>query len=216
MDESAKTEAPLALGKWIGRVVAAVILAEGIWGILVSLTRSLLLPMLARVLGVDPHSPLYLGPGEVNVPDLFAAVLQLCVAGIVFLLIRSWAARPEGVTAQRPRKVLPRPASTSISIAPESVPVAAAAQAAAVSRTPVVQPPPSPPAPVPRTVTPQAAATVPRPEPVSVLSAQTPVQPPKVTKPEKPEKVEKPRKPEKPKEVYYNLVGEPINPTEDE
>jgi hypothetical protein len=216
MDESAKTEAPLALGKWIGRVVAAVILAEGIWGILVSLTRSLLLPMLARVLGVDPHSPLYLGPGEVNVPDLFAAVLQLCVAGIVFLLIKSWAARPEGVTAPRPKKVVPQPATTSISIAPQSVPVAAAAQAAAVSRTPVVQPAPPPPAPAPQTVTPQAAATVPQSQPVPVLSAQAAAEPPKATRPEKPEKIEKLRKPEKPKEVYYNLVGEPINPTEDE
>ena len=52
-------------------LVAAVILAEGIWGFVTSLTSNLLVPLLARVMKIDPQSPLYLGKGELNVPALF-------------------------------------------------------------------------------------------------------------------------------------------------
>src|ERR1039458_2398815 len=65
MDEN-RTSAPestLNPGKWIGQLVAAVILAEGIWGFLASLTSNLLVPLLARVMEIDPQSPLYLGKG---------------------------------------------------------------------------------------------------------------------------------------------------------
>jgi hypothetical protein len=196
MDENAKTSAPLALGKWIGVAVAAVILAEGVWGILVSLTRSLLLPLLARFLGVDPHSPLYLGPGDINVPDLFGSILQLCLAGIVFLIIKSWAAKPARVKTLRPRKIAQQPVTSSVSIVPESAPIAAAAQAATASASPSLPTP-----------MPQAATPIARTEVASTGSRPAPV---------KPVKPEKPPKPEKPKEVYYNIVGEPINPTEDE
>ena len=48
-------------GKWVGQLVAAVILAEVIWGLLVSLTSDLLVPLLARVMNGDPGSPTYLG-----------------------------------------------------------------------------------------------------------------------------------------------------------
>ena len=51
--------------------MAAVILAEGIWGFVTSLTSNLLVPLLARVMKIDPQSPLYLGKGELNVPALF-------------------------------------------------------------------------------------------------------------------------------------------------
>ena len=45
--------------KWIGQLVAAVILAEGIWGLLASLTSNLVVPLLARVMDGDPQSPSY-------------------------------------------------------------------------------------------------------------------------------------------------------------
>jgi hypothetical protein len=195
MDENAKTPTPLALGKWIGVAVAAVILAEGIWGILVSLTRSLLLPLLARFLGVDPHSPLYLGSGEINVPDLFGSILQLCVAGIVFLIIKSWVAKADRVKTLRPKKIVERPVAPALPAASAAVaPMPAAAQAASASST------------LP-TAIPQAATPIARTEVASTGSRPAPV---------KPVKPEKPPKPEKPKEVYYNIVGEPLNPTEDE
>lgn len=194
MDESAKPSSGLSSGKLIGLILAAVVLAEGIWGILVSLTRSLLLPLLARVLGGDPQSPLYLGKGDLSIPDLFGAVVQLCLAGIVFLLIRSWAAKPDRTRMARVQKAAPRPVPSAVADNKSVVAVAQAASAANVA--PVV---PATPA--------QSAAPIMRSE-----------KPPASTRPAsaKPAETPKPQKPEKPREVYYNLVGEPINPTEDE
>jgi len=204
----------MKLGKWLALAVAAVILAEGIWAILVSLTRSLLLPLLARVLGVDSHSPLYLGPGDINVPDLFAAILQLCLAGIVFLIIKAWAGKPDEVRIAPAKKIAQAPVSTGASAATASdipapsAPVLAASKptsAAAAAQTSAA-PLPARAAPVPPSpATTQAQTAAPAP----------PTQAPAVQK-KSPEKPQTPPKPQKPREVYYNLVGEPINPTEDE
>ena len=194
MDESGKPAAAPSLGKWVGLAVAAVILAAGVWGMLVSLTRSLLLPLLARVMGGDPQSPLYLGKGDLNIPDLFGSILQFCLAGIVFLLVKSWAAKGDRVKTLRPVKISRQAASPALSIAPQ--PVTATAQAATASAVPAATPPSQ----VAKATPPPGAA---RP----TISAQAPA---------KPTEPEKPPKPEKPKEVYYNIVGEPINPTEDD
>lgn len=193
----------MKLGKWIALAVAAVILAEGIWGILVSLTRSLLLPLLARVLGGDSNSPLYLGPGQVNVPDLFASILQLCLAGIVFLLLQAWAGRAEEVRSLRPATNAQRPQAPTPS---KPVPDAAMAAVAVPTATPAPPTPVlAPPAPGPvaaiKTVSPAP------PKPVPAVPAVT-------SKPEEKPKIAE--KPEKPREVYYNIVGEPLGPTEDE
>ena len=62
MDEN-QTSAPkstLTPAKRIGQLVAAMILAEGIWGLLTSLTSNLLVPLLARAMDADPQSPSYL------------------------------------------------------------------------------------------------------------------------------------------------------------
>src|SRR5207244_6935324 len=91
MDEISKTSTPqypaLVPGRWVGLLVAAVVLAEAIWGLLVSLTTNLFLPLMAKVLGEDPQSPLYLGKGDLNVPALFSSFLGLCLAGIVCVLL---------------------------------------------------------------------------------------------------------------------------------
>jgi len=181
-------------GKWIGQLVAAVILAEGIWGFLGSLTRNLLVPLLARGMDGDPQSPLYLGKGEVNVPALFDSVLALCLAGIVFVLLHEWSRRkPAPVRAKMVRvtnKISQPAGPLSITALPE--PVAASNQAAVttpsagqISQAPVSVPP-----------VPAPQQSKPMPPPV-VASA-------------------KPAKPQPAKEVYYNIVGEPINPTEDD
>jgi len=196
MDENAKS-APVPAGRWLALIVAAVILAEGIWTILVSVTHSLLLPLVARITGGDSQSALYLGKGDVNVPDLFGSVLQLCLAGILFLIIKFWASR--GARVKAPRLVKTSKPVSQISIAPPPVP--STAQAAAASAIPASQPQPQPAAPpeaVQRAVQPKSA---PAPEPA----------PPSV----QPQPAPKPAKPKKPQEVYYNIVGEPITP-EDE
>ena len=97
MDEISKTSTPeypaLVPGRWVGLLVAAVVLDEAIWGLLVSLTNNLFLPLMAKVIGGDPQSPLYLGKGDLNVPALFSSFLGLCLAGIVFVLLNHWSRR---------------------------------------------------------------------------------------------------------------------------
>jgi hypothetical protein len=208
-------------GKWIGRVVIAVILAEGIWGFIVSVTNNLVLPVLARTMGADVQSPLYLGKGDFNVPALFTAVLELCFAGIAAVILNSWLQRKPKVTRIRAVRVSPIPMQ---SMAP----------------TQPIAPPPSPPAVVPvqasvsLPLSAPVAATVPVPAPATpaAVPAQTMASPtaaspgqfwsppepppqPKVAVPPPAPKA-KPSKPKPPKEVYYNIVGEPINPTEDD
>jgi len=185
MDENAKA-VPIPAGRWLALIVAAVILAEGIWGMLVSITRSLLVPLVARITGGDSQSALYLGKGDINIPDLFGSILQVCLAGIVFLLIKSWASsRPR---AKAPRTVkIGKPVSASLSVTPQTV--AAAAQATAASAVPPSQPSSQPEV---RTSPHAAAPSVP------------------------PQPMAKADEPQKAKEVYYNIVGEPISPAEDE
>ena len=183
---------PADAGKWIGRVVIAVIVAEGIWGLIVSLTNNLILPLLARVMGADAQSPLYLGKGDINVPALFTSVLELCFAAIVAVILNAWVQRK------------PTP-SRSKSIRISSIPAQPAA------------PPPSP-------VPVQATASVPLPaqETAPGQPAPSPGQfwsPPDPSRPKAeapPPPPAKPSKPKAPKEVYYNIVGEPINPTEED
>jgi hypothetical protein len=196
MDEKQASSAPestLNPRKWIGQLVAAVILAEGIWGFLASLTSNLLVPLLARVMEVDPQSPLYLGKGELNVPALFNSVLALCLAGIVFVLLHEWSQRkraPVRVKMVRVTKKFSQPTAAPLSIMAPPEPVA----------TPIQTP-----------VNPATVPQIPHvPVPASPAPQQSKPVPPPVVAPAKP------AKPKSPKEVYYNIVGEPINPTEND
>jgi len=196
MSENANLSVPsptLALGKWLGLVVAAVVLAEGISSTLVSLTKSLLLPLMARAIGGDGQSPL--GKGDFNVPDLFTSVVELCLAGIVFLSIKIWVSRGT-IGVPRVRRVA-APSRVPLQIVP---PTAAAAPETA----------PAPMVPVPPPVISQAPVSPP-------VVSQVPVPPPKPSSPPIPPPAPaKAKKAEKPKEVYYNIVGEPITPEEDD
>ena len=176
--------------KWIPKIILAVILAEAIWGLIVSLTNNLVLPALAGVMGGDPRSPLYLGKGDFNVPAIFSSILQLCLAGMVAVLLNHWS-RP-GAARVRANKANLR---------------AAAAQASISSHSPT----PAMPAPVSAPPTPAVAPhSGPVPSPMPAAAPQPKVATAQLAASSRPEK------PKKPKEVYYNIVGEPINPTEDE
>ena len=138
---------------------------------------------------------LYLGKGDVNIPALFNSVLALCLAGIVFVLLYEWSQRkpaPVRVKMMRVNKKISQPAAGSLSIMAPPEPVAAPSQT-------VVTPPPAPQI----SQAPVSAPPVPAPQ-------QSKPTPPPVVAPAKP------AKPKPPKEVQYNIVGEPINPTEDE
>ncbi len=196
MDEN-QTSAPqstLNPAKWIGELVAAVILAEGIWGLLTSLTSNVLVPLLATVMDGDPQSPSYLGKGELNVPALFNSFLAFCLAAIVFVVLHEWSRmKPTSVrvkTIPMTKKVSQPAGPLSIMALPE--PIAAPSQTAVT---------PSPAAQIS-----QARVSSP---PVLALPQSKPTPPPVVAP-------AKPAKPQPPKEVHYNLVGEPINPTEDD
>jgi len=226
MDEASRTSSSesfaLDAGAWIGRVVIAVLLAEAIWGFIVSLTNGLVLPLLARTMGADAQSPLYLGKGDFNVPTLFTAVLELCFAGIVAVILNSFLQRKPKVVRVKVSSVV-RPIPTqqvtqSQPAAPTPLPAPVAPVQAAVSARP-----PAPPtfvAPV---------SSVERTEPGQTEAAATAEAPDRFWSPPEaslqpnaaapkpsPKSAAKPGKPKPPKEIYYNIVGEPINPTEDD
>jgi hypothetical protein len=216
MDEIPRTSSQspgLDAGAWIGRVVIAVLLAEAIWGFIVSVTNGLILPFLARTMGGDVQSPLYLGKGDLNVPALFTAVLELCFAGIAAVILNSFLQRKPRVTRSTQVRLSPIPVQSAAPaqppVQPSSPPVVVPVQAA-VSMPPPVAPVVNPPVPTP--ITPSAA-----PEPGQFWSPPEPPPQPKAAAPVTPAPTKaKPAKPKQPKEVYYNIVGEPINPTEDD
>jgi hypothetical protein len=192
------------VGRWIGRLLIAVILGEGVWGLIVSLTNNLILPSLARIMGTDARSPLSLGNGQFNVPGLFISVLELCFAGIVAVILNSLIQlqRKAKPTRSKPVRVTPIPVQPA---APRPSPL---------SILPVSAPEPAPqPAPiaVPETVT-ATPATPPR------TASQSPGQfwsPPEPA-PAKAVSPPKPAKPKPPREIVYNSVGEPLPFDDDE
>jgi hypothetical protein len=177
-------------GKWIGQLVAAVILAEGIWGLLVSLTNNLLVPLLAREMGTDPQSPLYLGKGEFNFPEIFRSVLTLCLAGIVFVLVQEWSRKRRPPVRLKTVRVTNKASPDLLQVnAGQSFPMASSGAVSAPAQTQSNE-----------LSTPETPQVPPQQKPASRSSA-TPG---------------KQAKPKVPKEVYYNIVGEPINPTEND
>lgn len=186
--QASATESPAAESRrWIGRFVIAVILGEAIWSFVVSITSNLVLPAMARVLGSDGQSPLSLGKTDFSVPALFASVLELCLAGIVAVLLNAWTQKPERV---RTRVVSRAPVAVvrSESPAPSLVP-------SIVAPGPVSTPTQSPEATIPS----NAAAV----SEIATSPAQPPSQQPVPS-----------AKPKKAKKVYYNIVGEPIEDDE--
>jgi hypothetical protein len=211
MDEIARTPSPESssadTGRWIARVMIAVIVAEGIWGLMVSVTNNLILPLLARTMGGDVQSPLYLGKGDINVPALFTSVLELCFAGLVAVMLNSWMQRKSRVTrAKVARASIAAPVQPAAILPPRPAvsPVRTAAASVALPETARVQA--APPAP------PQSTSAA-SPPSEQFWTPPEPAKPKPVAAPPPPSK---PAKPKPPKEVYYNIVGEPINPTEDE
>ncbi|HTZ96051.1 MAG TPA: hypothetical protein VMB18_06620 [Terriglobales bacterium] len=199
---------PLSAGKWITKIILAVIVGEAIWGFLVSLTNGVIVPGLARVMGGDPQSPVYLGKGDFNLTGIFVSILELCLAGIVAILLNQWSGSGQRRVQVKTVKVKSVPAKNTLpSIAPTSI-------------TPFPSVPKSEPvAPEPPVAV--AAAAVPA-QPASLSAPPAPVgasQPPpspKLAPVAKPAAPARPEKPKKPQEIYYNIVGEPINPTEDD
>ena len=204
MDDIGRPSPP-DTGKWIGRVLIAVLLGEGIWGLIVSVTKNLILPSLARIMGTDARSPLSLGNGQFNVPGLFISVLELCFAGIVAAILNSSVQRKPKPTRSKPVRVTPIPVQPA---APRPSPLSILPVSAS---EPAPQPAPTA---VPETVTaaPAAPPLMASQSPGQFWSPPEPVPAKAVAPPPPP----KPAKPKPPREIVYNSVGDPLPFDDDE
>jgi len=214
MNENSKIPPPSwstwAPRKWIGLIISGLVLGEAIWIAIVSLTRDVILPLMAMAMGGDNSSPLYLGKLEFNWPDLFTAVLQLCVAGLFAIVLNAWIQK-------KPKLVKNKSLSSNQAIAqtaPAAPKTAAAGQTSAPTfsqpRATNVSPPALPV--IPKDAGAPAVFKSSQPGTVAPTKPQAPATPgaaalkPGVPKPA----------PKKGQEVYYNLVGERITPLDDE
>ena len=105
LNRSVPESSPADSRIWISRIVIAVILGEAIWRFVVSITNDLALPAMARIMGGDTQSPLYLGKGDFNVPALFSSVLELCFAGIMAVLLNSCSQKARHVRLKAVRRI---------------------------------------------------------------------------------------------------------------
>jgi hypothetical protein len=166
-----------------------------------------------------------------NYPDLFVSVVEFCIAGIVAAILNFFFQRP-GARRVKPVKsvistvpvegarVVPQAPAAPAQLAPVQLAVTGATSPAAARVPPVKADPVTPPA---ASVNPATPVLLVGPAPVSkpgaVASSAPPiadsaVKPvPSAPKAEPPKLV--PAKPKKPKEVYYNIVGEPVSSDED-
>ena len=185
---------PVSSGRWVGRVVVGVLVGEGIWGLIVSLTRDLVMPLLARQTGEVSQSS-----QNINVPGIFTAVIGLCLAGLVAVILNFWVNRPLRPMPVKAARVSVSTAG-SLSASPSIAPQASAAPASA-------------------SATPPAASAVQQAQTPAPAAAPKPMAPPPASVAAKPAAVApppKPAKPKPPKEIQYNIVGEPISPMEED
>jgi len=148
---------------WISRIVIAVVLGEAIWGLLVSITSDLALPAMARVMGGDAQSPLYLGNGNFNVPALFTSVLELCFAGIVAVLLNSWSQRARRGRPKAVRRIpVEAPAASVVALPAVSpgTPPDTTIQAEAPLTSVLSTPPPAPSPPIAKSAPPKPRKVV--------------------------------------------------------
>lgn len=235
-----------------GTMLMAVIFGLAIWNLIVSLMEYVVTPWLGTILSQNAGLPPSF-TGNYDYPDMFIAIIEFCLAGIVAVSLNWLLQRPNRTREKRFQPIIPAvpPSSVSaapaqralvsepvmatprIEVTPQAVPVPAStrtvgnywvppvsqtpaparAQVAAtpdVQRVPAVErpvvSPTAPPPSTPRTAAvekPAAAAAVAIPQSVS-------------DEPEAPKasRVEA-AKPKKEKQVYYNIVGEPITFDED-
>lgn len=77
----------------IGAIVVGLLMGEIALVVVVGITRDLILPAFARLMGGEQNSPLSLGTQDYGWADMFSIVLQLCLAAIVSILVYAWSQR---------------------------------------------------------------------------------------------------------------------------
>ena len=212
--------------RWIARIIMAVILGEAIWGLIVSVMNNVVVPWLGDVMGQSSGLPTSFTQRPYNYPDLFVSILEFGIAALVAAVLNYFFQAPttkairavkSSAPAVEPVRVFPQPTTTA---ALTQTPSPYTPPAPVIKAEPVTMPAPAavPAAPPPAPAAEPAALAPPAPpvaEPTAARPLPTaPVARPAATKPSLTPKTE-PSKPKKPKEVYYNIVGEPM-PSDDD
>jgi hypothetical protein len=230
MDESGKSFAsePVNVRQWSGRIIVAVVLGEAIWNLIVSVMNNLFVPWLGALMGPGSGLPTSFIQRPYDYPDLFVSVFEFCIAGLVAAILNYFLQRPKAVRTRAVKNPVRAAQPAPAPVIPRPAPIAAAAMTQAPTPAPaVVRPAPVvPPTPV------VAPAPIVRPEPIAppapvipappappvanpVVAAKPVPRPAPPPKPAPPVAKAEPPKPKKPKEVYYNIVGEPM-PSDDD
>ena len=231
--------------RWIGRIIIAVILGEAVWTLIVSVMNNVFVPWLGDLMGPSTGLPTSFVQRPYNYPELFVSIFEVCIAGLVAAILNYFVQRPQvhrtkntkGPVVASPPQTFPEPEKaysprkdpvaqpsplqavqhqvfreTSLqnqSVVAQDAPFAQEAEIRAepdVPADPIVMPP-SQPAPIEQPALEMKPAPVPAPEPPAALI------PP--AKPVQPSQKTVAARPKKSKEVYYNIVGEPM-PSDDD
>ena len=231
MDQTVKpfTSEAMDTRRWIARIIMAVILGEAIWGLIVSVMNNVVVPWLGDVMGQSSGLPTSFTQRPYDYPDLFVSVLEFGIAALVAAVLNylfqgttttiRTVKTPAPAAAAEPVRMFPQPTTTAAltqtpspytPAAPvtKTEPFPEPAPAAVSAAPPVAPPPPS-----------RLVASAPPVAPVTESSAAKPLPTapaaiPAATKPPSAPKAE-PATPKKPKNVYYNIVGEPM-PSDDD
>jgi hypothetical protein len=223
--------------RWIGRLIIAVLLGEAIWGLIVSFMNHVFVPWLGDVMGQSSGLPTSFTQRPYNYPELFVSVFEFCIAGLVAAILNYFFQRPiaRRVKAVKssvpaaplgPIRVVPQAPAAPVLVTETAPPQFGIAPAPSPMPSPVQEaraypvipsilipaesappgPPPGPaPAPEAKLVAPTPPPPIPSPVEAKPVAAKPVPPPPKV----------EPAKPKKPKNVYYNIVGEPM-PSDDD
>jgi large-conductance mechanosensitive channel len=206
--------------KWIGRIIMAVILGEAIWSLIVSVMNNLVVPWLGDVMGQSSGLPTSFTQRPYDYPDLFVSVIEFCIAGIMAVILNYFFRWQSAGRVKPVKSSVPTASVEPTRVVPQAAAAAAMTQATSpvAPPAPVVKPDPvTPPAPV--TASPAAPApfvalaSVAR--DVAVATPAPQVANSEAAKPLPPAPRAEPPKLKKPKEVYYNIVGEPMPSDED-
>jgi hypothetical protein len=236
MDQPAKPTPQVADGRgWIGRLIIAVLLGEAIWGLIVSVMNHVIVPWVGDVMGPSSGLPTSFTQRPYNYPELFVSIFEFCIAGLVAAILNYLLQRPvarrvktlkSAPAAAGPIRVVPQASTSSArtETAPPPLAFTPAASPASVPEQDVRMYPV-----IPSILIPAASETPAAPAPVAKAIEKRPIEAkpvavappapvlasPAAAKPQPPAPKAAPAKPKKPKNVYYNIVGEPM-PSDDD
>jgi len=204
--------------KWFGRIIMAVVLGEAIWSLIVSVMNNLVVPWLGDVMGPSSGLPTSFTQRPYDYPELFISVLEFCIAGILAVMLNYFLQRQRAGRVKPVRSSVPTAPVEPTLVVPQAAAAAGTTQATSPAPSALAKPDPvTPPAPV--TLAPAAAAPFVALGPVARAVAVAPPAPPVANsvaaKPLPSAPKAEPPKLKKPKDVYYNIVGEPMPSDED-